>query len=800
MPLQDISVNRNRGRSLDTSSSAEDHVAFSGTSKRLLEPRRQPVNAPGSPGGKAQADEGFVRFLKTHSSPTHQRVTAGGRIVPMEPPAAPPQFKLLIGNSIARSIAPATQNNGEGLAPREPRLENAGTTKSREQKGSTSKSLNSDTNFQRSQSQHLLAEPFPKFYDGQTGHWEVRKPATNDKTSFSVDVCIERNTGRPDSEVLVAGQNAAHAVLRGLETPQPNNTILQATATQPPGPNPVIAHGSTSTDCPYTHPQHPTKMQSSQQQALITSQHLSNKISPLLKRTSTAMTPELYDDGQGHNRRPLTTEMGPCHGLGLATDRAILYPSLFPIVPQGYRVPQFTALPMCANQLSYFPAAYYAPDPYHQPSSFLPVLPQQSFGDTSMSLVAPADLNTGVSDVPSQLALQQKFAEAEASFNHSTEQERMLDQYLAMNMDKMDLQSRRACTAKRMEIVEERAAAKDCMNQLQQALNADIARTVDRPSDCQSLTSLRPASQSRPANRLNVQAPLWVPKAGTTSSSKAIKIQNPNTSTTTASCTTSQKAPPSPANMTGTKLTPVKPTAVVSEDPFTTKLTTVIFSPEKSPVDEWGARLGAAPPELERQQSEQSELLEAMATETSQPCASPPRSIGSVSEPDGSWDGKDGRAPPQVEADHEKYLDAIRKDLGTVSVIMLSSGQTVKVDGQNYKQPRLKHMTSDFEKGYWRRKPDLDQRMGTTHPNPFERSFETMKCTPSPQKSRQTQEWVNGVVEIQKPVSCARAPWISQGMNLLSTKGEPSICLQDTHATSRTRGMNGAAGHLRGRH
>ncbi|KAJ5952262.1 uncharacterized protein N7479_010675 [Penicillium vulpinum] len=34
-------------------------------------------------------DAGFAQFLKKHTSPKHQRVTAGGRIVPMEPPKPP---------------------------------------------------------------------------------------------------------------------------------------------------------------------------------------------------------------------------------------------------------------------------------------------------------------------------------------------------------------------------------------------------------------------------------------------------------------------------------------------------------------------------------------------------------------------------------------------------------------------------------------------------------------------------------------------------------------------------------------
>lgn len=61
-----------------------------------IHPYGQPRNAPA--GARAQSDEGFARFLKQHASPTHQRVTAGGRIVPMESSSAPPQFNLLSDN------------------------------------------------------------------------------------------------------------------------------------------------------------------------------------------------------------------------------------------------------------------------------------------------------------------------------------------------------------------------------------------------------------------------------------------------------------------------------------------------------------------------------------------------------------------------------------------------------------------------------------------------------------------------------------------------------------------------------
>lgn len=53
-------------------------------------PRRQPVSPPSN--SLAQQNAGFARFLKEHASPPHQRVTAGGRIVPAGGP--PPVFNV----------------------------------------------------------------------------------------------------------------------------------------------------------------------------------------------------------------------------------------------------------------------------------------------------------------------------------------------------------------------------------------------------------------------------------------------------------------------------------------------------------------------------------------------------------------------------------------------------------------------------------------------------------------------------------------------------------------------------------
>ena len=62
----------------------------------LKQPYRQPDGPPETP--LAQIHAGFRRFLKEHSSPPHNRVTAGGRIVPVGPHGphgpSPPSFNL----------------------------------------------------------------------------------------------------------------------------------------------------------------------------------------------------------------------------------------------------------------------------------------------------------------------------------------------------------------------------------------------------------------------------------------------------------------------------------------------------------------------------------------------------------------------------------------------------------------------------------------------------------------------------------------------------------------------------------
>jgi hypothetical protein len=655
-----------------------------------------------------------------------------------------------------------------------------------------------DANFPINRGTPILSEPFPKFHDCQTGQEDMQKAATD-----KGEAILNRNTGmedkisRPDCQISGIVQNTAHSINQAPERHAPSNTASRATAAQPHQTRRPAQRVNPAAQGP-ANPYHPPRMQASQQQDLNTSQQMPNSISLALEEVSTAMTPELACNAQVVTYPPLVKSFRPYPGLEPGSHQAVSHPSLFPIVPQGYQVPPFASAPTYANQIGLVPPAYYSYHPFCAPASLLSIIGTASLTDMSMPFAAPNTQNTALPEAPTQMQLQKELVLAEANFGNLTEQERMLDQYLAMHMDKLDLQTRRACIGKRMQIVEDRAVAKDRMNQLQQALGAQIAWPANVQSDHQSQMSLRSTADARPTNHLDVQAPSWVPKAGA-DSKKVVGLRNPNCSTKMAQATASQRVPSGSENINRTMMTPLEPTAAVSEDPFTAKNTFVPFSPEKSPVDKWGARLGPAPPELERLQSEQSEMLESMASEASRHSTGPLGSTGNISEPDSSWEARDGRAPPQLEADQEEYLDAVRQDLGITSVLTLASGKALNVEDQNYKQPRLKYMSSDFERDCWLRKPEVDQRSGESRSRPLDRSFENIKRTLSPQKSKQTEEWVNGVVDFQKPVYSGRAPWITGGMNLLNTKGEPLIGLQNTHATSKTRGINGAASHLRGR-
>ena len=84
----------------------DHHAAFkSAGSSSAIQTLRQPIAPPAT--SALQRNDGFFRFLKQHASPPHQRVTAGGRIVPAGPSSLPPMFDFTSLNGLVCDRPPA---------------------------------------------------------------------------------------------------------------------------------------------------------------------------------------------------------------------------------------------------------------------------------------------------------------------------------------------------------------------------------------------------------------------------------------------------------------------------------------------------------------------------------------------------------------------------------------------------------------------------------------------------------------------------------------------------------------------
>ena len=90
---------------------AHNHTIYPvARSKYMTQPIRQPHAPPET--SLLQRHDGFVRFLKQHASPPHQRVTAGGRIVPAGPSSPPPMLDFGSLNGFLRD-RPATTKSSQ---------------------------------------------------------------------------------------------------------------------------------------------------------------------------------------------------------------------------------------------------------------------------------------------------------------------------------------------------------------------------------------------------------------------------------------------------------------------------------------------------------------------------------------------------------------------------------------------------------------------------------------------------------------------------------------------------------------
>ena len=114
---------RSRGPSDFSNISCGSAYSGNNTSHTVAGPRfmgrtvRQPYAPPEN--SRLQQHEGFARFLKQHASPPHNRVTAGGRIVPAGPMSPPPMLDFGSLNGLVRerpaADKPSQQQGSSGL-------------------------------------------------------------------------------------------------------------------------------------------------------------------------------------------------------------------------------------------------------------------------------------------------------------------------------------------------------------------------------------------------------------------------------------------------------------------------------------------------------------------------------------------------------------------------------------------------------------------------------------------------------------------------------------------------------------
>ena len=722
-----------------------------------------------------QQDEGFARFIKTHSSPTHQRVTAGGRIVPMENRPPPPQFSVYDNNPTRDS----------------PKL--TGGNKTMEQ-------------YQLKTHTSQAIEPFPKFYDGQS----IEEPRAQIPMSTRLDSHVASSsqlgtTSQQPAHVPVITHSSAGfqtKVTPGYNAMSQPKFPVQNTADQVQSNTAQDYSGATQ----HYRPAARQNYQKSSNNATIFTP--STTIVDV-ERHATAPANFNHNYGLGHGMPPQFNsvaavassyygsayqaqayqpfsatgmQMAPYHGPTGPTGGADQSFAEAGMQKTPYHGP--TGPTGGADQFAMVPYGYNSSDSGNNMAQ--QILPQTDSNE-QIRLLADMQVQGNGMSVDKDV-LQKSLDFAVNTFESLTRQEQMLDQYLAVERDRLDALARQAHARQRMELVEQRAEAKQTVNSLRKVLGTLTSTSAAVPES------------NRPATRLNVQAPAWEPK-------QQGDVQSGRSQGHTQGVATMQQRVAGVAGMTNLRRDPQQPNQLNRVNiPTLAKA----GAERQPPVDEWGARTDPMPPGLFKRQSD---LAEKLAKANSSPSSdqgvrkqfavneqgpskmqsqharvitqvSTHLSTSTMSSGDFQYsENQKRRAPPSAERDYEKMLDAMRLDPDTTTIITKSNGERQAIEGMGLRQPDLKN-AKDWEKNYWLRKPDRVS------------SFERLKQALPEQKDKQTQDWVN---KIDRPTvfSPSRAPWIMDGTNLLAAKGSSSVALQNVSALSYTRGgFDGAADKL----
>ena len=468
-PLSDVPVNRGRGQSVDSNLSTEDQIVFSGT--QSYHPLRQPHSAPSS--DLAQRHEGFARFLKEHSSPTHQRVTAGGRIVPMNPRQPPPAFSLTINNEAHEGVDPAvgpfaTTRSGPAV------MKTSGTVRRQDSVYPINKERVSKTSMN-------FPGPFNEQFGDVANSSEDQgvKNTTGEMTGV-MDMSASRMHQQPTSQMM-----APYVPVAGIYVPVTMqgqglvDSISSMTAFSPILPNPV-PYGGYSGD-------YGTfflgGLQSQGDASLDPSQGIQR---PFVQQEETAA----MANASTLNHMPDQMTTGGFPFLGLNSQMNL---GPFAQVPSAFTNASYP------SPFALAPGAYYTSIPA---------------GTQVTAAGNPA--GTGLTDNDTQASRVQQgeptpFDRAKGKFEMLTKHLRELDQFMAVHSTKLSSKVHQEKVRERMNLVVKRAEARELMKQFQQMLQSQCATSTAAMAQTQDDSTFGTSKHSS-GTPLNVQAPPWTPK------------------------------------------------------------------------------------------------------------------------------------------------------------------------------------------------------------------------------------------------------------------------------------------------
>ena len=698
-PLSDVPINRVRGHSVGSNLSSEEQIVY--PSQQAVQPLRQPQSAP--TGDLVQRHQGFARFLKEHSSPTHQRVTAGGRIVPMQPRQPPPVFGLTINNEIHGDVNPA-RGPFATIKPAHERGRNLGNGEPTSVPFATA-------------SEHVYthSSSLPESSARISGHIANEQAPPN------------AGANKDDGKIAVAKENlmfdiSAARLQQTQMQLQLQQMQLQSMLPQYQGVTGVYGPVTTQSQGVQDHYPWMTFPQTlAYPVSLNTSSPFDNGsafLGGMQPQGNTAL-----QHGQEESQRPaqrhdqqstssnepsVTADQYAAYGLPATSSTAPFALGPYSQMPNGPGNPAYQS-PFPVASGPYFPGLFTQPQNQFPASG-------SNFG-TNPSMYNP--LGAQIQQAPKSGTPQTAFDRYQNKFNVLTRHLKELDQFLAVHEAKLSRKVYGEKIRERENLVLKRAEARQKMHDFEKASHSrDVPVLVAIPPQLRREPSSGSQNQLT-GTLLNVEAPPWTPNRTSREHNSTVfdtKLQDlavPQgaysgmvNETPQTHQTNIQRSPSQQTNDSHSQISfQISPSAGHAparyssnhDDPVDR---TVASTAPKARIETLGAPISLLP--SQRVEGSVRESIPSAKNANRKVSNDNSRALVLASD-------SEALSQPaklyQTNINYEKLMDALRLPKGCVTTVNFIGDTSTMVHGQGLKQPPWEEM-ADHEREYWKRKPD----------------------------------------------------------------------------------------------